>query len=108
MTRQVGGLRGGLTEPLGPVTTSNFKAKVGPGGWDAVWDSWIGRVGGQQTSSVIEVCEVLVFLQACIFSLKFLMSVEHVPVPSAAGRGLNWRQRPHITSQRKHTRTTYI
>lgn len=106
----VGG--GWLSEPLGPVTNSELQSKGWTRGWDAVWDSGIGGVRGQQTSSVIEVCEVLVFLQACIFSLfTFLVSAEHVPastpVPSAAGRGLSWRQKPHITSQRKPTKTTY-
>lgn len=40
-----------------------------------MWDSGIGRVGGQQTFSVID---VWVVLQAYIFFLKCLMSVEHV------------------------------
>lgn len=78
MMRQSGG-GGGLTEPLGPDANSELQSKGWTGGWGAVWDSRIGRVRGQQTSSVIEVCEVWFFLLACIFSLKFFMSVEHVP-----------------------------
>lgn len=63
----------------GTVTNTELQSKGWTRGWEAVWDSGIGRVRGQQTSSVIEVCEVWVFLQACIFSLKFLMSAERVP-----------------------------
>lgn len=52
-----------------------------------MWDSGIGRVRGQQTSSVIEVCEVWVFLQACIFPLKFLMSV-----PASPSTKCSWKR----------------
>lgn len=61
-----------------------------------MWDSGIGRVRGQQTSSVIEVCEVWVFLQACIFSLKFFMSDELVPAsPRTKG---SWKKTELETS----------
>lgn len=54
----------------GPPLAQNLKVKVGP-----LVEMQCGTLGlegvrGQQTSSVIEVCEVWDFLQACIFSLK--------------------------------------
>lgn len=53
---------------LSPKQT--FKAKVDPGIGRRCGTLGLEGVRGQQTSSVIEVCEVWVFLQACIFSLK--------------------------------------
>lgn len=95
---------------MGPVSHSDLQSKGWTGGWEAEWDSGIGRVGGQQTSSVIEVCEVWVFLQPCIFSPKFLKSV--VPVPASPSTKRCWKkpelQTSHSTIGKAHKDNIHV